>query len=141
MRVLLTILAAIITAPMLGCAPSISLTTLDKTATQIFDGKIAIDDSGKCTIESKNKVVDNIAYVTPQLDGSKLILFRTWQGKGANLRGILFTNGPALTVGSEIELVTFQPTGPGGGLPIGRVDVSIDSEIKKRCYRVSFSLD
>lgn len=117
------------------------MATLDQTAADIFDGKIVVDKNGSCTIDAKNNVIDNVAYVTIHLDGSKLILLRTWQGKGSNIRGILYTNGPPLTVGSEIEVVTFQPTGPTGGLPIGRAEVSIDSAITKTCYRVSHSRD
>ena len=141
MRTLLTIIAVVFALQMLGCERSVSVPTLEQTATQIFNGTIETGANGTCTVDAKNNVVDDVAYVTLLPDGSKLVLFRTWQGKGSNLRGILHTNGPALTVGSEIEVLTFQPTGLNGGLPIGRADVSIDSEIKKSWYRVSRSLD
>ena len=141
MRTSLTIIAVIFAALVLGCERSVSIATLEQTATKIFDGTIETDANGTCTVDSKNNLIDDIAYVTTQPDGSKLVLFRTWQGKGSNLRGILNTNGPALSVGSEIEVLTFQPTGPNGGLPIGRADVSIDSEIKNSWYRVSRSFD
>jgi hypothetical protein len=141
MRRLLAILIAVIASPMIGCERSISMATLDQTASNIFDGTIPVDENGQCAIDSNNNVIDNIAYVTTQADGTILILFRTWQGKGSNLRGFLDTNGAPLTIGSEIELLTFIPTGPNGGLPIGRADVSIDAAITKSCYRVSRSLD
>ena len=104
MRTLLTVLVLLIGLLMLGCERSISMATLDQTAADIFDGKIVVDKNGSCTIDAKNNVIDNVAYVTIHLDGSKLILLRTWQGKGSNIRGILYTNGPPLTVGSEIEV-------------------------------------
>ncbi len=141
MRILLFFLFALTGLPMLGCEQPVSLTLLDQTAADIFDDTITVDDSGKCSIDVRNNAIDNAGYVTTQPDGSKLILFRTWPGKGTNLRGILYTNGPPLTLGSEIEVVTFQPTGPTGGPSIGRADVSIDSSITESCYRVSRSLD
>ena len=54
------------------------MATLDQTAADIFDGKIVVDKNGSCTIDAKNNVIDNVAYVTIHLDGSKLILLRTW---------------------------------------------------------------
>ncbi|WP_075082315.1 hypothetical protein [Mariniblastus fucicola] len=141
MRILLTVFTAFITLLMLGCEHSVSMTTLDQTARHIFDGAIPIEDNGKCAIDAKNNIIDDTAYITTQSNGDKLILFRTWQGKGANLRGVLYTDAAQLVVGSEIELVTFRPTGPDGGLPIGRADISIDAKLAKSTYRVSRSLD
>ena len=141
MRIFLKILAASIALPMIGCERSVSMATLDQTAADIFDGTIAVDENGKCTIDAKNNIVDNVAYVTTQPGGSRLILFRTWRGKGSNLRGILYTDGPPLKVGSQVEVLTFCPVEAAGGLLIGQADVSIDSAIAKTCYRVSFSLD
>ncbi len=143
MRVQLTILAVLIFTLLSGCEQSVSIATLDQTASDIFDGTIAPNENGECNVDAKNNVINNIAYVTTKADdGSKLILFRTWQGKGSNLRGILYTNGSPLKVGSTVELITFAPLDPSDGdLPINKVDVSIDAEITKTCYRVSYSLD
>lgn len=141
MRILLYIFAVFIVLQMLGCERSVSMATLDQTAADIFNGSIVVDENGKCTVDVKNNVVEKDVYVTTQSDGSKLILFRTWQGKGSNLRGFLYTNGGPLTVGTKIEVITFQPPGPSGNLPIGLADVSVDSAIKRSCYLVSRSLD
>jgi hypothetical protein len=141
MRSLLTILISVIASSIIGCERSVSISTLEQTASKIVDGTIPVDENGKCPIDSKNKVIDDTAYVTVQPDGTKLILFRTWQGKGSNLRGILYTNGEPLTIGSEIELLTFSPTGADGGSPLGRADVSIDAKLTESSYRVSHSLD
>jgi hypothetical protein len=81
--------------------------------------------------------VNGYAYVTTQADGTTLILFRTWQGKGSNLRGILYTNGAPHAIGSEIELITFIPHLSDDDLPIDRVNVSIDASLAETCYRVS----
>ena len=141
MRFLLTVVTVIFTLPFVGCDRSTSTATLTKTAADILAGKIATDENGVCKIGLENNTVGNKAYVTVQPDGTKLVLFRTWQGKGANLRGFLFTDGPPLTVGSEIELLTFSPTGANGEPPVAKSDVSIDAAVSKTCYRVSRSLD
>ena len=140
-RFLLTIVTVILHLPFAGCDRSSPISILDKTASEIFDGEIAADENGVCKIAAKNNAVGNNAYVTTQPDGTKLVLFRTWQGKGSNLRGFLYTDGPPLTVGSTIEVSTFSPTGPNGRAPVAKQDVSIDSAVTKSCCRVSFSLD
>lgn len=140
----MTILAiAIIVVPLIGCEVRCSplLASLDQLAANIFDGDLAIDENGVCKLGPNNRVVGNVAYVTNQSDGSKLILFRRWQGKGSNLRGVLYTNGPPLPVGTDISIVTFAPTGPTDTIPVSRVDVTIGEKIAAGCYNVSRSLD
>ena len=141
MRFLLTIVMVVFTLPFVGCDRSSSTTLLNKTALDIFNGKIKSDENGICKIAAETNTVGNNAYVTVQPDGTKLVLFRTWQGKGSNLRGFLFTDGPPLTVGSKVEVSTFSPPGPNGGAPVAKQEISIDSAVSKTCYRVSRSLD
>lgn len=141
MRYLLLFLIAVIAPLITGCERPVSMATLDQIAANIFDGTTPADEHGRCAIDSSNNVVDDIAYVTTQADGTILILFRTWQGKGSNLRGIVYTNGVPLAIGSEIELISFCPHLSDDDLPIDRVNVSIDESLAETCYRVSYSLD
>jgi hypothetical protein len=124
-----------------GCERSVSIDALAKTAEEIFHGERLPDEHGVVVIDAEFNVYGNNAFVTRWADGSMLILFRTWQGKGSNLRGYLFTNGPPLEVGTEIELITFSPLGPNVGVPVGIAEVTIDKAISPECYRVSRSLD
>jgi hypothetical protein len=122
-----------------GCERSVSTDVLTKTAKEIFHGERVPDGHGVVVIDAKLNVYGNNAYVTHKADGSMLVLFRTWQGKGSNLRGYLFTNGPPLEISTEIGVITFSPLGPDGGVPVGTAEVTIDKAI--RCYQVSRSLD
>ena len=97
------------------------------------------DENGVCKIATKNNTVGNNAYVTTQPAGTKLVLFRTWQGKGSNVRGFLYTDGPPLAVGSTIRISTFSPAGLEGAATVAKREVSIDSAVTNTCYRVSFS--
>ncbi len=126
---------------MLNIENRVSLESLDTTASQIFDGEITPGEHGLCELSESINVIENEAYVTTKNDGTKLILFRTWRGKGSNLKGYLYTNRNGLKVGSTIEILTFAPLGPEGGIPIGTSDVHVDSSVTKTCYRVSYFLD
>jgi hypothetical protein len=114
---------------------------LPPIARDIYDGKIAPDANGICKIDPSLYVCEDAAYVTKHSDGSTLILFRTAEGKGSNLRGYIFTDGPPLTVGAEVEVLTFVPLGPAGGVPAGKAGVIVDRVINPKCYAVSRSSD
>ena len=123
-----------------GCEKRVSIETLNAVASDIFSGKIATDANGVCPLDSSMNVVGDTAYVTTLKSGSQLVLFCTWQGKGSNLRGYLFTNGPPLVVGSEIEVVAFRPVRPNGP-HVANVWIKVDAAVGKAAYAVSRSLD
>jgi hypothetical protein len=124
-----------------GCERSVSTDVLAKTAEEIFHGERVPDEHGVVAIDAELNVYGNNAYVTRKADGSMLVLFRTWQGKGSNLRGYLFTNGPPIEIGTEIGVITFSPLGPDGGVPVGTAEVTVDKALRSECYQVSRSLD
>ena len=123
-----------------GCEQRVSIDTLNAMATDIFNGKVATDANGVCTLDSSVNVIGGRAHVTTLKSGSKLVLFRTWQGKESNLRGYLFANGPPLDVGSEIKVVAFRPVRPYGP-HVADVWIQVDAEVAKSVYAVSRSLD
>ena len=133
------LLVVVLLAP--SCGQQVSMIALDTTAEGIFADEIAINADGSFSLDPRINVVDDIGYVSNLSDGTKLVLFQTWRGKGSNLRGLMYSNGPALAIGSEIEVQAWQPTGPGGGPTIGAVEVMIDAVVSKTCYRVSRTLD
>ena len=141
MRFLLTIVTVVIDLPYVSSGRSSLMTILDKTASDILEGKRAINEDGVCKIGLKNNTVGNNAYVTTQSNGTKLVLFRTWQSLESNLLGFLYTNGPPLIVGSEIEVLTGSLMEPNKEAAVAKQAVSIVSAISKTCYRVSPVLD
>ena len=118
-----------------GCENRVSIDKLSNVASDIFDGSISVDANGVATVNSAVNVVGNEAHVTTLASGKKLVLFTTWQGKASNLRGYLFTNGPPLVVGSEIEVLASRPP------HVSKLWIFVDSFAGKRAYAVSRSLD
>ena len=114
---------------------------MDQTASRILGGVISENENGVCAIDESSNAVGDVAFVTTNDDGSKMVLFRVWQGKGSNMRGFLYTNGAPLKVGSQIKVSSYAPISETSGLPVGILEVTVDSEISKSCYKVYYALD
>ena len=109
MRILFSLLTISILLTLSGCEQKPSMSAMDQTASRILGGVISENENGVCAIDESSNAVGDVAFVTTNDDGSKMVLFRVWQGKGSNMRGFLYTNGAPL----KLSLIHIsEPTRP-----------------------------
>ena len=137
MKRILPLLAAV--ALLSGCeaAESGSLPKSRTAAAQIAKGVLTANAQGVVALPASlsSATVDGRAYVTTKAGGRRWILFRTWRGKAANLRGYLYTAGDAPAIGSDVSVTTDI-----AGV-IAPAEVTVDSALGNSWYKGSRSMD
>jgi hypothetical protein len=82
---------------------------------------------------------DGKVYVTVHPTGTTWILFPTWRGKGANLRGYLYRSTPS----TGPPPAQISVTGPNVAGPTwsASCQYTIESQLSPNWYRILFDLD
>jgi hypothetical protein len=114
-----------------------------KIVTGVRNGTLSADRTGRIILPPSlaSTTKDGKVYVTHKENGLLLILFPTWQGKGANMHGYLFSSRP-LTETEKKQGVIYlaylaQPyANPKPDPPMG---VILEREVSTNWYYVSYS--
>src|SRR5947209_20424354 len=83
-----------------GCAvlmeDSFNQREAEKEVGVVINGALKADADGEVVLPARCASVSRTgkAYVTHDSNGSPLILFPTWQGKGQNIRGYVYSSRP-----------------------------------------------
>lgn len=106
-------------------------------ATEVDRGVLTPDARGVVTLPAglTGATFDGRAYVTARPGGKRWVLFRTWGGKAANLRGYLYTAGDNAAIGSQLSVTTDM-----AGI-IAPAQVTVESSLGNSWYYVSRSMD
>jgi hypothetical protein len=123
---------------------SFDLKRAEQVAAQVATGTLTPDNDGvvKLPPAFANLSIRDEAYVTTDAGGTTWILFRTWQGKGMNLRGHLHRSTPApgappATITVLGPVLRRLPTDP----PTAPIDYTVDAQDAPNWYRVRFDLN
>ena len=116
--------------------------TLGKQAVQgILTNTLMPDASGIVRLPPNlaKLTVDGEVCVTADASGATVILFRTWRGKGCNLRGRLYRSAPAsgpppTTIGALVPLPSAKPE-------TQLLDLNVEEQIDANWYRVYWDAD
>jgi len=103
---------------------------------KIADNEIVIPDSGivKLPASYKDLSAGGIVYANKNTN-RVAVAFKTWRGKGRNMRGFLYLTSPLQP--AEIKKNYYdQPY-----LHVGPADLTLDGKIDDNCYKVSYGLD
>jgi hypothetical protein len=110
-----------------------------EVVTAIQKGALSPDANGMVLLppDKQGLVIGDIVYVTGSRQGSRRYLFSTWQGKGSNLLGYLYSEGAPLRIGEEIQVRCFIARSPF----VGENSVMVERELGSGWYYVGRSLD
>jgi len=140
--VMIGLIGVFVIAPALGLS-EISFDQKAATALcgQVVAGALKPDANGiiKLPAIASGLSLRGEAYSRTDASGTTWVLFRTWQGKGANLRGYLYRSTAASSPvpSSILVLVPIPQISP----PTMEMDLPVDKQLAPYWYRVSFDLD
>jgi hypothetical protein len=100
-------------------------------------GQMAIGPTGVVRLPPQFESASDYGevYVSFLPNGQLLVAFKTWTGKGCNMEGILYCSQP-LIPGTMVKDYYGNNT-----VEVGPVDLTIDGQIDRNWYWVSYRLD